>query len=104
MMALKKEDRMVTRRKKELARADLEAYAGSYYSAELNVYYTLFLEEGKLKSRIRYRHNEPWHLVHTAKDQFMAEGITFSFTRKGGNVTGVKLDAGRALNIEFRKD
>ncbi len=87
-----------------LSKADLEQYAGSYFSDELNVHYQVFVDEGVLKSRIRYRHNEPLSLVPSGRDRFKVEMATFQFIRDDGKIVGLQLDAGRVKNLAFVRD
>lgn len=95
--------RTETRRKRAVVATDLEPLAGSYFSEELNVHYLLFVEDGVLKSRIRYRHSEPWTLVPAGEDRFDTGRVTFRFSRKDGKVVGFHIDAGRAQNIAFTR-
>lgn len=82
---------------------DLEAYAGTYFSDELGVSYTLDAEEDSLVFKIvRYE-------AHKLKPLFgevfsSSDYGTFEFKRgPDGAVGGFALDAGRARNLEFKR-
>jgi CubicO group peptidase (beta-lactamase class C family) len=82
---------------------ELEAYAGTYFSDELGVSYALEVEEGSLVFRI-VRH-EPHELRPLFGEIFSSSDYgTFEFRRGAdGVIDGFALDAGRVLNLEFRR-
>jgi CubicO group peptidase (beta-lactamase class C family) len=83
--------------------ADLAAYAGTYYSEELDATYTLSVEDGYLMSRMRREH-QGMPLDPTFTDAFRRPtGILLRFSRSGGKVTGFAIDAGRARNLRFSR-
>jgi CubicO group peptidase (beta-lactamase class C family) len=83
--------------------AQLNEYAGNYYSEELNVTYTLFVEGGKLTLRRRRSKNMP--LDPTFTDAFMRDDLgLLRFTRNGQNrVSGFLLTAGRVRRLRFER-
>ncbi|MCB0697281.1 MAG: DUF3471 domain-containing protein, partial [Chitinophagaceae bacterium] len=91
------------KRKKDisLSATQQKEYTGNYYSAELDITYNVYLEEGKLKIKINDDEGTDMELYDT--DGFTSEGLTFRFKRKEGKVTGFELDAGRVKNIRFEK-
>lgn len=78
-----------------------EDYAGKFYSEELGVTYTLFVENNQLQSRIRYQN--PLALEARDRDVFAGGGRVFSFKRANGQVAGFSINAGRVTDIEFIK-
>ena len=90
---------------KRLSSARPEAladYAGEYHSDELQVTYTLALDDGALTLRIGSR--SPSALSLTQQDQATAEVGTMIFARDaGGAVTGFVLQSGRVRNMRFGK-
>ena len=84
------------------AAAELDAFAGSYASEELDTVWRLSVESGNLFIRHRGFPEDP--LAPTVKDVFSLEGMTLHFVRgAGGAVTGFTLDDGRVRGIAFRK-
>ena len=83
--------------------AQLNEYAGNYYSEELNVTYTLFVEGGKLT--LRRRRNKDMPLDPTFTDAFMRDDLgLLRFTRNGKNrVSGMLLTAGRVRRLRFER-
>ncbi len=81
-------------------RAELRAYAGEYYSDELQVTYKLVLEEGRLFFRHR---NAPENALEpTLSNQFRVRGLNIEFVRDKGNaVSGFVINTGRVKNIRF---
>lgn len=79
---------------------ELQACAGTYYSAELDTRYVLALEEGKLYVRGRNLPRDP--LQPTYRDGFAWPGAYLEFQRDaGGAVTGFVVQAGRIRNVRF---
>ena len=83
--------------------AQLNEYAGNYYSEELNVTYTLFVEGGKLVLRRRRSKDMPLDPAFT--DAFRREDLGFlRFTRnKQNRLTGLLLTAGRVRRLRFER-
>jgi CubicO group peptidase (beta-lactamase class C family) len=82
--------------------AELLAIAGRYYSAELDVTYTL--ESSPEGLRVSRRAAPPRVLRATGADRFTAGGHTYTFRRAAaGRVTGFSIDAGRVRNIAFER-
>jgi len=84
--------------------ADLGAFAGTYYSEEIDTAYTLYVEDGKLKARFRPAQRFELRPVYT--DAFESEGDVLRFTRdSSGRVAGFLVYAGRVRHLRFiRKD
>lgn len=79
--------------------AELAAYAGAYFSEELQTTYRLAVENGALT--VHRRGGEPTALRPLVRDEFSA-GPTLRFVRDAsGAVTGFLLDAGRVRNLRF---
>ena len=80
----------------------LAAYAGSYYSDDLAVGYTLRVEAGRLVLWNRKLGRIP--LAPTFADGFYARGWYFTFRRDdAGAVSGFTVSTSRAWNIAFGK-
>jgi CubicO group peptidase (beta-lactamase class C family) len=86
--------------------ADLGAFAGKFYSDELEVLYTATVRDGVL----RINHPKGENVLRPTKaDEFQAMGAdsvfdTIAFTRNAaGVVTGFKISTGRARNVKFTK-
>jgi len=80
---------------------ELAAFAGSYFSPELETTYKLSVKNGKLVlSRRRAPRTE---LVPTAPDSFTLRGVQFHFTRDKRSITGFTIDAGRTRNLRFER-
>ncbi len=81
---------------------ELSAYAGEYYSDELDVTYRFYMEGGDLKLKIRNR--APISLTPLEADQFDALGDRLHFERNAsGKILQFRLNAGRVTNIRFVK-
>lgn len=81
--------------------AALSRYAGIYDSDEIDATYTVALEGGELV--LHRRRAEPATLVPTYADAFAADGLLFTFQRRGGSVVGMTVDAGRTRGLEFAR-
>ena len=84
--------------------ADLSIFAGRYFSEELETFYDLSVEDGKLV--IRHRRFGPVTLTHTSGDSFSGPlPVTQVAFRRDteGNVTGFEAGNGRARVILFKK-
>jgi CubicO group peptidase (beta-lactamase class C family) len=80
---------------------ELAAYAGRYFSEELQTTYTFTVENGALV--VHRRGGEPTPLRPLVRDEFSA-GPTLRFTRDAsGAVTGFTFDAGRVRNLRFTR-
>ena len=83
---------------------DLNSFAGRYFSEELETFYDLSVEDGKLV--IRHRRFGPVALTHTNGDTFSGTlPVTQVVFRRDteGNVTGFDAGNGRARGIIFKK-
>jgi CubicO group peptidase (beta-lactamase class C family) len=83
--------------------AQLNEYAGNYYSEELNVTYTLSVQGGKLA--LRRRRSKDMPLDPTFTDAFMRDDLgLLRFTRNRQNrVSGMLLTAGRVRRLRFER-
>jgi CubicO group peptidase (beta-lactamase class C family) len=92
------------RRVVEKASVDLTSFAGRYFSEELETFYDLSVEGGKLV--IRHRRFGPVALTHTSGDSFSGtlpvSQMVFSRDAEG-KVTGFEAGNGRARGIMFKK-
>jgi CubicO group peptidase (beta-lactamase class C family) len=92
------------RRVAEKASVDLTSFTGRYFSEELETFYDLSVEDGKLV--IRHRRFGPVALTHTSGDSFSGTlpVSQLVFTRDAeGKVTGFDAGNGRARGITFKK-
>jgi hypothetical protein len=92
------------RRVVEKPPADLTSFAGRYFSEELETFYDLSVEGGKLV--IRHRRFGPVTLTHSTGDTFSGTlPVTQVVFRRDaqGNVTGFEAGNGRARGILFKK-
>ncbi len=88
----------------EKSSVDLNSFAGRYFSEELETFYDLSVEDGKLV--LRHRRFGPVALTHTDGDKFSGTlPVTqVAFHRDAeGNVTGFDAGNGRARGIVFKK-
>jgi CubicO group peptidase (beta-lactamase class C family) len=88
----------------EKASVDLTSFAGRYFSEELETFYDLSVEDGKLV--IRHRRFGPVPLTHTSGDSFSGTLPVSSvvFRRDAdGKVIGFEAGNGRARGIVFKK-
>ncbi|HEX6279204.1 MAG TPA: serine hydrolase [Pyrinomonadaceae bacterium] len=92
------------RRIEEKSSVDLNSFAGRYFSEELETFYDLSVEDGKLN--IRHRRFGPVTLTHTNGDNFSGtlpvSQVVFSRDAEG-KVTGFEAGNGRARGIIFKK-
>ncbi len=80
--------------------ADLEAYAGTYYSEEIDTTYTVYVEGEKLK--VRFRPAQRFELTPVYTDAFEEGGDVLRFTRDGsGRVDGFLVYAERVRHLRF---
>lgn len=85
-----------------LTREDLAAFAGRYWSSELEVHYDIALDNGKLI--VRAPRQEPLPLLPAEPDLFTSRGLEFQFQRgSSGAVSSFRLAAGRVRNLLFTK-
>jgi CubicO group peptidase (beta-lactamase class C family) len=82
--------------------ADLAAYAGSYFSDELQATYTFVVEGDALV--LHRRGAEPQRLQPSIRDEFTGGGLVFRFQRDGaGRSAGLLIDAGRIRDLGFAR-
>lgn len=79
---------------------ELAAYAGSFFSEELQATFTLSVVDGVLT--LRRPIADPAPLRPLIRDEFTVPGATLRFQRDGsGAVSGFMVDAGRVRNLRF---
>lgn len=82
--------------------SELGAYAGSYFSEELQATYTLAVEGDTLM--LGRSSAGPQPLRPLVRDEFSSGSFTLRFTRgSDGAITGYLLDRGRVRNLRFDK-
>jgi len=82
------------------APAQLASFAGDYYSDELGVTYTVYVDGGLLK--VRFRPARRLTLTPVFADAFEGDGNTIRFTRNAaGTIDGLLIYAGRARHVRF---
>lgn len=86
----------------DLSGVDLNDYTGSYYSAELDVFYDIKNEGGALI--VKMGETDPQAMVQVDLEQFSMQGMIFGFERNEDKVSRFKLEAGRAKNLVFTKE
>ena len=89
----------------QITEDELRAFEGRYYNAELETFYTLKLEDGKLMAH--HRRLEPFVVTHTVEDEF-AGGVWFMGSVKfhrlpTGSVSGFMAGSGRTRDVWFQK-
>jgi len=85
------------------AAAELGAFAGTYWSEELDTMWRLAVEDGKLVVHHRGISGDPMR-PSIAPGTFSLDGMSFTFARDGsGKVTGFTLDDGRMKGLAFRR-
>lgn len=81
---------------------ELAAFAGTYYSDEIDTTYDLFVEGGALK--VRFRPAMRFTLAPVYEDAFEGDGNVLRFTRDpAGGITGFLVYAGRVRHLRFTK-
>jgi CubicO group peptidase (beta-lactamase class C family) len=81
---------------------ELTAYAGAYYSDEIDTTYDLYVEGGALK--VRFRPAMRFTLAPVYEDAFEGDGNVVRFTRDpAGGITGFLVYAGRVRHLRFTK-
>ncbi|HLN64100.1 MAG TPA: serine hydrolase domain-containing protein [Symbiobacteriaceae bacterium] len=84
-----------------LGDADLQQYAGTYYSDELDTTYRIAPENGDLVAR--HLRREDLRCVPVAPDTFVAGSLTLRFVRNGSHIAGLRLDGVRVRNLWFAR-
>lgn len=85
----------------QMTDAQLAEYAGTYYSDELEVFYTLFVEDHELY--VQVNKNPKRKMQPVEKDVFRSSA-KFKFLRDDkGQIRACILDAGRVTNLNFVK-
>ena len=82
--------------------AELTAYAGRYYSDELETYYTLSVKQGALT--VENRRSAAVKLSASAKDTFVVDATTLLFERdRNGQVIGFYAGNTRTRDVRFAR-
>jgi len=80
----------------------LAAFAGRYFSEELETYYTLTIVDGKLV--LEHRRLDPNTLTPGVKDTFTGNGVTLTFERdRNGRVIGFYASNVRTRGVRFAR-
>ena len=89
----------------ELSDEQLQSYVGRYFSEELETFYEVKLDDGKLT--VHHLDMDPMPLRHRDGDEFSASVFflaTVAFQRAGnGSVTGFAASNGRTKGVWFRR-
>jgi hypothetical protein len=86
------------------APAELAAYAGTFYSEELDMTFKLSVEGGRLVLRTRRQHETvPLDPIFADAFRFPGGGPLLRFTRTGKDVTGFSMGNTRARNLGFTR-
>jgi hypothetical protein len=98
-----KTDKLVRVRTARFVPSTLAYYVGEYYSAELDITYTLTEKDGTLHLK-RHPFDEPHPITIFAEDALRPPigELRLHFLRDG-NIKGFNLNAGRVTNIKFKK-
>jgi len=81
---------------------DLEAFAGRYFSEELETFYTIAVEDGALV--VQHRRLDEFRLRPGQRDRFAGGGFTFAFERdRNRQVIGFYLANGRTRDVRFER-
>ena len=87
---------------KTLSRADLEAYAGRYYSEELGAAYTVTATDSTLGLKTRL--GRALTVRHAYGDTFAGD-MLLNFTRDaGGRVDGIRMSSNRVFHVRFERE
>jgi hypothetical protein len=85
-----------------LTAEQLKEYTGDYYNDELNVIWSVRMENDRLLVKVRYHPART--LTAVSHEEFKIQGSSLVFARDPqGRVTSFKLDAGRVKNLKFVK-
>lgn len=80
--------------------SELEAYAGTYHSEEIDMTYTVYAEEGRLK--VHFRPAQRIELAPVYEDAFGGNGNILRFTRdEAGRIDGFRVYTGRVRHLRF---
>jgi hypothetical protein len=82
--------------------AQLAAYAGSYWSDELETRYKIVVRDGGLV--VQQRLGDEVKLTPTFADGFTSPAGTVVFSRDAGKVSGFGIWAGRIRDVRFRRE
>lgn len=81
---------------------ELAAFTGRYYSAELETFYTLVLEDDELT--VKHRRLDDFTLGAGEQDRFSGGNLQFEFERdRNGQVIGFYLANGRTRDVRFER-
>ena len=80
---------------------DIEQYVGMYYSKDLDCNYEIYIEDDALM--IRKPRQAPTKLSFQDEDTCGDDRNVYYITRRGNDVDGFVLDAGRVENLVFEK-
>lgn len=81
---------------------DINLYAGSFYSKELDVIYHLLVDNGEMKARIG-NNTSVIDCQISGMDEITLRMGHVRFQRSEGQISGFELDSGRVKNLKFEK-
>ncbi len=81
---------------------DINLFAGSFYSKELDVTYHLVVDNGEMKARIGNT-TSVMDCQISGMDEITLRMGRMRFQRSGGQISGFELDSGRVKNLKFEK-
>ena len=84
----------------QATRAELERYAGSYYSEELGASYVVTAGDSTLTLKTRGGNDRTVRMVYG--DTFAGDYL-LRFTRKGGKIDGMLMSSGRVRGVRFTR-
>jgi CubicO group peptidase (beta-lactamase class C family) len=82
-----------------ISRAALSAYAGDYYSEEVDARYRVSATDTTIS--LRTGTSDPFTARPVFLDGFLGDGYTIQFFRKGTEVTGFEVSDGRMRRVKF---
>lgn len=85
----------------DTAAAVLAAFAGEYFSEELNATYVATFANGTLAFRIGTSNSMPARPLF--RDAFLVGGDLYQFTRSGNRITGYSVSNGRVRRVTFTR-
>jgi CubicO group peptidase (beta-lactamase class C family) len=84
-----------------VTRSALAAYAGDYYSEELDARYKITASDSTITLRTGTESGVPGRPIFL--DVFLAGGYTVQFTRKGSAITGFEVTSDRMRRVRFER-
>jgi hypothetical protein len=79
----------------------LAAYAGEYFSEELNARYRVTASDSTIE--LRTGTSPPLQARMVFADTFLGDGYTIQFVRRGTQVSGFEITNGRVRRVKFER-